>query len=408
MAAACPIPGPEDPVVPSLLAVVDCNVQGLVRAGYSSLFASSGPFAALLTSLLTIFVAVIGYRLLLGRSQLRITDLALTMVKLGIVLALATRWEAYQTLVYDFLFDGPAQLAGTMLNAVQPEGSVFRGDVFTGLQRALDALNVFATGYSRQVPTTTSPLLGGPSFGAMALTLSSGVLLLSSLGVLLAAKIVLGLLLAVGPIFIMLLLFDSTRGVFEGWLRACLAFAFAPLASTLLLGVALTMLEPPLVQMAELTTQNAYPLGPVYSVLTLVLVFAGVSLGFLVAGGMIASGLRLPSGRAETAGADAQASTAAGESAVVSQPRAVRIAAAAAAMERRDTVLLGGGGRNATILQGAAGGSEAGGFDRRTNIAAATTVERGRDGGAPETRLGQAPRRTARPRPQRAGARSAR
>jgi type IV secretion system protein VirB6 len=408
MAAACPIPGPEDPVVPSLLAVVDCNVQGLVRAGYGSLFASSGPFSVLLTSLLTIFVAVIGYRLLLGRSQLRITDFALTVVKLGVVLALATRWEAYQTLVYDFLFDGPAQLAGTMLSAVQPEGSVFRGDVFTGLQRALDALNVFATGYSRQVPTTTSPLLGGPSFGAMALTLSSGVLLLSSLGVLLAAKIVLGLLLAVGPVFIMMLLFDSTRGLFEGWLRACLAFAFAPLASTLLLGVALTMLEPPLVQMAELRTQNAYPLGPVYSVLTLVLVFAGVSLGFLVAGGMIASGLRLPRGRGEAAGADVQASAAASEPAVVSQPRAVRIAAAAAAMERRDTVLLGGGGRNAALLQGGGGGLDAGGYDRRTNIAAASTVERGREGRAPETRLGQAPRRTARPRPHRAGARSTR
>ena len=407
MGPGCPIPGPEDPVVPSLLAVVDCNVQGLVRAGYGSLFASSGPFSILLTSLLTIFVAVIGYRLLLGRSQLRITDLALTLVKLGVVLALATRWEAYQTVVYDFLFQGPAQLAGAMLNAVMPEGSVFRGDVFGGLQRALDAMGVFATGYSRQVPTTTSPLLGGPSFGAMALTLSSGVLLLSSLGVLLASKIVLGLLLAVGPIFITLLLFDSTRGLFEGWLRACIAFAFAPLAATLLLGVALTMLEPPLVQMAELRAQNAYPLGPVYSVLTLVLVFAGVSAGTLIAGGMIATGLRLPRGREADAAPGAGAEAARAEPEVLTQSRAVRIAAAASAMERRESVLITGGA-GAAGGAGGRGASESGGFDRRSVLTTTTTNERGAPSAAPETRLGQAPRRNARPRPQRAGARSGR
>jgi type IV secretion system protein VirB6 len=407
MGPGCPIPGPEDPVVPSLLAVVDCNVQGLVRAGYGSLFASSGPFSILLTSLLTIFVAVIGYRLLLGRSQLRITDLALTLVKLGVVLALATRWEAYQTVVYDFLFQGPAQLAGAMLNAVMPEGSVFRGDVFGGLQRALDAMGVFATSYSRQVPTTTSPLLGGPSFGAMALTMSSGVLLLSSLGVLLASKIVLGLLLAVGPIFITLLLFDSTRGLFEGWLRACIAFAFAPLAATLLLGMALTMLEPPLVQMAELRAQNAYPLGPVYSVLTLVLVFAGVSAGTLIAGGMIAGGLRLPRSREADATPGVAADAARAEPAVLTQSRAVRIAAAASAMERRESVLITGGA-GAAGGAGARGASEAGGFDRRSTLTNTTTNERGAPSAAPETRLGQAPRRNARPRTQRAGARSGR
>ena len=251
---------------------------------------------------------------------------------------MATQWETYQTLVYGFLFQGPQQLAGTMLTAVQPDSSIFHGDVFDGLQTAFDDLNGFGAGYASHAPAAASPLLGGAGFGAFLLTSSASILLLSSLGVLLAAKIVLGLLLAIGPIFIALLLFESTRSVFEGWLRASLAFAFAPLATTLLLGMALTMLEPSLLQMEELQKQHIYTLGPAYSVVTLILVFAGVSAGALAAGAMIASGYRLPRLRNPLAREGAPTSNPNINS--VSQPRAARVAAAATAIDRREASFM--------------------------------------------------------------------
>src|SRR5260370_1139266 len=74
---------------------------------------------------------------------------------------------------------------------------------------------------------------------------------LASLVILVDSKIVLGLLLAVGPAFLLLLLFDATRGLFEGWTRAALAFALAPLAVTLLLGLALAMIDPALSALAD-------------------------------------------------------------------------------------------------------------------------------------------------------------
>ncbi|MFV4649150.1 type IV secretion system protein, partial [Mycobacterium tuberculosis] len=104
----------------SLLGVVDCNVRDLVHSGYSAIFQANSPFAGLLTTLLTLYVAFMGYRLITGRTQLRVTDFALNAVKLGGVLALATQWDTYQTLVYGFLFQGPQQLATAMLAAIQP------------------------------------------------------------------------------------------------------------------------------------------------------------------------------------------------------------------------------------------------------------------------------------------------
>ena len=65
----------------------------------------------MLTGLLTLFVALFGYRLLFGHTP-GVRDGVLALVKIGIVLALATSWPAYRTLVYDVALRGPAELAG--------------------------------------------------------------------------------------------------------------------------------------------------------------------------------------------------------------------------------------------------------------------------------------------------------
>lgn len=402
MSGACPAPGPEDPLVHSLIGVVDCNVQQLIRGGYGSLFQSSGVFSTLLTGLMALYVALIGYQLLLGRSQLNITEFALTAVKLGAVVALATQWGAYQQFVYHFLFYGPQQIANVILHGFSVRGPAYSGDVFDGLQRAFVDLTSFSPATPAGAGATATPGGGGPlstllsksGFDSLLLLLSAVILLVSSLGVLLASKLVLGILLATGPIFIAMLLFNSTRGVFEGWLRASLAFAFAPLAVTLMLGVALTMLEPTLRQVEIMRDSNTYLPGVAFSAMILVLVFAGVSMGMIIAAGVIAGGLKLPGaamGRRSEPSAAAAMILARND--LTPAPRATRTASAVTAQARRDAVLL------SSAMMGA------GGSERRTRPS--TLIERGaaRES-AISNRLGQTPRRGANPRAARSGARS--
>ena len=63
---SCPAPSPDDPLVRSLLGTVDCNVRDLVHTGYTAIFQPGSAISGLLTALLTIYVAIMGYRLLLG------------------------------------------------------------------------------------------------------------------------------------------------------------------------------------------------------------------------------------------------------------------------------------------------------------------------------------------------------
>jgi type IV secretion system protein VirB6 len=417
MGGACPAYGPGDPLVASLLGVVDCNVQTLIASGYGALFDPRGVFVPVLTVGLTLYVALVGYRLMLGRSPMTVTDFTLTAVKLGVVLALATQWGAYQQVVYRVLFHGPQQIADVILRTFDARGFASGGGVFDGLQRAFVDLTSFspATPPGAAGAGAVNPALGGGNpvggptaagngalstllskagFDSLLLLLSAVILLVSSLGVLLACKIVLGVLLATGPIFIALLLFEGTRGVFEGWLRASLAFAFAPLAVTLILGVALTMLEPTLEQVEAMRGSNVYLPGVAFAAMVLVTVFAGVAIAAVIAAGVVAAGFRLPG-----PGPDRRDAQQPGGAMVVipadrAPPgRAARIARSLVAQGRRDQAPPA----FAPGLAQAAG-------ERRTMLSA--TLERGPRDVAVAARLGQSARRGASPRTVRRGQRS--
>jgi type IV secretion system protein VirB6 len=313
MNGACPVFSPESPLVRGLLDVTDCNLQTLVQGGYASLLQPESAFGGLLTAVLTIYVALIGYQLLLGRSSLSIGEFALSAVKLAAVIALATQWGNYQRLVYNVLFYGPEQLANLMSRPLW-HGSWAGDDVFEGLQRAFTDLTAFSPATPPGAPSTLAPasaatgvgaltaagagqlstLLSRAGFDSLLLLGSAVLLLLSTLGVLVACKIVLGLLLALGPVFIALMLFETTRGLFEGWLRASLAFAFAPLAVTVLLALGLTLLQPSLEQIEVMRGSSQYVPGVAFGVTVVVVALCGVTLGLIAAAGMISAGFRLP------------------------------------------------------------------------------------------------------------------
>jgi type IV secretion system protein VirB6 len=345
MAYSCAMAQSDDGLVQGLLSSVDCNVRSMSEAGYGALSQANSPMAAILTAVLTLYIAFIGYSLLIGRTPLRVGDLSVSAFKIGAVLALATSWPTYQHVVFDTLFSGPEQLATNMLDAIQPSGSLLHGDPFAGLQVAYDQLQASANDFTKHSLSTASPLQGGNAGAALALTVSATLILLTSLGAVLASKIVLGLLLGLGPLFIAMLLFDATRGVFEGWLRASIAFALAPLMAVLGLVVELTMIGPDLVRLADLRSQGLVDLAPANAIFLLVLISTGVSLALA-----IAFSLRLPqvqrgsrgdlSREVSTSSALVTAANAQAPGALQAEPRAAAVVAATTAMDRREARVI--------------------------------------------------------------------
>jgi type IV secretion system protein VirB6 len=228
----------------SMTSYIDCQAQTLGSGAWSALAAPGSTLTVVLTGFLTIFIALVGYNLLLGRI-ITVRDGTIAFVKIGAVFALATSWPVYRTLVYDLVTDGPSQLVAEIGPRAGVVGS--DGTLLQRLDLADQALAQLAILGPGNPPPGTYAQLPPPPFGgfdAFALGGSRILFLLTAIGGLAVVRIVTGLMLALGPFFIAFLLFESTRSLFEGWVRVLAGAALAAIGVSIALGLELTLIEP--------------------------------------------------------------------------------------------------------------------------------------------------------------------
>src|ERR1044072_1380953 len=97
--AALGADGPAGGAAP--LARVDCMATEATAMSCGRLFGAHGSFTTALTIILTLYIALLAFNLLTGRSALRISVLTPRMRTLGLVLTFAASWVAYQLVVWD-------------------------------------------------------------------------------------------------------------------------------------------------------------------------------------------------------------------------------------------------------------------------------------------------------------------
>ena len=116
---------------------------------------------------------------------------------------------------------------------------------------------------------------------------------MASAGLIAVATIAIGVLTAIGPIFIALFLFLETRGLFVGWVRALAAAAFALLSGWTLIVLMLSALQPWLVELAQQQDAGRLDAQTAITTSAIVFVFAAAEAGLVLAGIMVARGFDL-------------------------------------------------------------------------------------------------------------------
>lgn len=294
----CPTVGPSAGFITSVAASIDCNARVLGLGSWSGLAAPNSVLTTALTGLLTIFVAFVGYDLLLG-GTITVRKGTLALAKVGAVVALVTSWPAYGTLVYGLATEGPSQLAqeiGSYAGIPASDGTLpQRLDL---ADETIAQLAILGPGNSQTAIVTPPPPFSG--FDAFALGGSRVVFELTAVAALGIVRICTALMLALGPFFIALLLFGGTRSLFEGWIRVLCGSALAAFAVAITLGLELTVLEPWLVRSLAARAAGVDLPGLPGQLFVLTGAFSLLTLFASLACGRAASAFRLPLGTART------------------------------------------------------------------------------------------------------------
>jgi type IV secretion system protein VirB6 len=361
--------------ITSVARFVDCKGDALGSTAYQALGQPGSSLTLVLTGFLTIFVALIGYRLLLGES-FTLRTATVSAIKIGAVFALATSWPVYRTLVYDLVTDGPAEIISDIAQPAALPGS--DGTLLGHLDAADGALSQLSILGAGMPPAALQQDIAPPpftGFNAFALGGSRILFLITAIAGIAGVRAVAALMLALGPFFMAFLLFDSTRSLFEGWVRVLAGAVLSTVGVTIALGLEMSLMEPWLsTVLARRMGGEALPTIPA-ELFVVTCVFALLTLALMVASARVARGFRLaPSMSNRLHAQPALAGSAAKLDVIDSRStergersRAAAVADVVASLQRREIAgtLLAGAGR-VPVATGIVDARDAGGLNLRT------------------------------------------
>jgi type IV secretion system protein VirB6 len=182
-----------------------------------------------IVTLATVYVMVWGYLHLTGKIEEPFVAGLKRVVTLAVIVGAALDLWLYNDVITDTFFNAPGALAAAMIGAYDSVGIVDQV-IFTGG----DAANLLIQ---------KGGVLDGFSYciAGFAIYLIVGLTAIYAMFLLTLSKIALSILLALGPLFIALLFFETTKRFFESWIAQMANYAFITIlivmVSALMMGV---------------------------------------------------------------------------------------------------------------------------------------------------------------------------
>ncbi|MGH8260718.1 MAG: type IV secretion system protein [Steroidobacteraceae bacterium] len=173
-------------------------------------------------TLATVYVMIWGYLQLTGRIEEPVVAGVRRIVVLAVVLGGALHLWLYDTVIVDTFYRAPAELAAGIAGASDPVSTV-------------DAIWESGGEVAGALWSRGGLFRGDFGFylaGAL-VWLFMGLLCIYTMFLIALASIASAILLALGPLFIVMLLFDGTRRYFEAWLGQLATYAFINILTVL-------------------------------------------------------------------------------------------------------------------------------------------------------------------------------
>lgn len=246
------------PFITDMITMVDSTTATYTQAAYQSVV---GAHSVEIHLVMVAYVALFGWGVLTARIEMSLNHAARHLLTLLIVFGLATQWDIFAVWIYDVFTTGPNRLIAAISNGnINPQGQL--SNVYDQGMRAADDL--FQAGGWRAV----MPLILGAAVGICTVLIVG-----YALALLVLAKLALAVMLAIAPLFILLLLFPATRNFFTSYLGQVINFSLVPVLVYGILALALSIITMALSQFNSTNLNNGALTVASYVVLSEAIVF---------------------------------------------------------------------------------------------------------------------------------------
>ena len=224
-----------DPIFSAIGMQIDNTLFAFVGQVVGKVIAYLGPIAL---GLITIWVLHTAIQFMLGKSSDPILEFAWKAATLYLIVGMATLGSLY----HEWVIDTHNMFATNIVTMFAPPGSKLQN--INSIWNALDLFNAAASDLAAKVMVdavfkTINPLLALAC--ALLFAFGNVIFLFFALCVVFFTKAISSFLLGVGPIFILTLLFQSTRQYFFNWLGALLGSVVLTWVVFFILGFTLNM-----------------------------------------------------------------------------------------------------------------------------------------------------------------------
>lgn len=238
-----------DSFIAGTLATVDGVIADFVNTAYVHLVQAN---AEVITLSFTLYVMLLGYQFINHTHHFNLNEIMRHLIILLCVYGLVMNWSLYHLFVYNIFTNEPESIAQILAGSA---GQLHAGG---SIVESLDAIYT-------AICHASGSFFGQIGFSLNSLAFALYGFLVFIIGTLMCvfalmlyiyAKMMMAVSLALGPIFILMLLWQSTRGMFTAWLNKLLTLALIPIVTSAVLvlmlsviNVTLPMINQPVEQM---------------------------------------------------------------------------------------------------------------------------------------------------------------
>lgn len=218
------------------LNTVDAVIGDFVNIAYTHFVQAN---SEMITLLFTVYVMFLGYQFIHHNHHFNLSTVTRHIVVMLCVYGMVMNWELYHLFVYRVFTTEPGNIAQILVSSA----GEFHSDA--SIAKAMDgiysAVVDAATGFYGQINFSVSGLAF--IFYGLLVFVIGALMCIFALLLFIYAKMMMAVALALGPIFILFLLWESTRGMFTAWLNKLITIALIPVVTSAILVLMLSVIH---------------------------------------------------------------------------------------------------------------------------------------------------------------------